>query len=436
MTVKTKRRKSRAGHRHKTIEEIVPWTLRHRTRVYILTILNEGIYTVEEIAEIIGLPTKKVAHHVKELSDAGSIELAKTEPARNAIRHYYRATEMACYSSEDLAKMTPQERQVTAGLIIQCMSAEILAALWGGKLKDDLQIALAWRWLNVDEQGRREIAEEQVQSWYRFFGIEARSTNRRAKTGEPSRSIVVASLGFERERTSARHPVQVETDEIASEITHGSPLATTPGRWDSVEDSVAFALSHRTRVYILTILNEGIYTADEIAEIIGQEPNAVAHHLKKMTEARSIEIAKSAKVSGGTKYWYRATEMPCYDADDLAKMTSEERQATAALIVQHLSAEVLAALWGGKVKDDLLVALAWRWFNVDEQGRREISEEQEESWVRMQAIEARSTNRRAETGEPAHSIVVACFGFERERTSPRPPVQSDTDVLAAAIAAG
>lgn len=202
---------ARVGQRSKSIEEVVGYALSHRIRVEVLTLLNEGIYTPDQIARIIGEPLNKVAHHVRELLDGGSIELAKVEKARNADRHYYRAVTMPFYSDEEVWAMTPQQRQVSAGLILQCMVAEAMAAFWVGKLRDDPRTWLAWRWFNVDVQGREDIADEQQRSWDRMCEIEVESTNRRAKSGEEAKSIIVGNMGFERERTAPTPPV-AETD--------------------------------------------------------------------------------------------------------------------------------------------------------------------------------------------------------------------------------
>lgn len=198
---------ARAGQRGKSIEEVVAYALGHRIRVYVLTILNEGTYTPDQIAQIIGEPLNKVSHHIKELLDAGSIELAKTEKVRNVDQHYYRAVEMPFYSDEEAAAMTPQQRRVTAGLTLQCMMAEAMSAFWAGKLHDDpRKVLLAWRWFNLDEQGQAELAEEQAKWWERVQEIEVESTNRRAKSGEAAASVIVAHMGFERERTAPTPP--------------------------------------------------------------------------------------------------------------------------------------------------------------------------------------------------------------------------------------
>jgi DNA-binding transcriptional ArsR family regulator len=189
----------RPGRRRKTIEEVVPYAISHRTRVHILIILNEGTFTPGQIAEVIGEPLNNVSNHIRELADAGAIELAKKEEVRNTILHYYRAVEMPFYSDEEIAAMPPQQRQVSAGLVVQSMIAEVLAALSAGKLSDP-RVWLAWNWFNVDEQGRDDIMAEQARSWSRVQEIEVESTNRRTKSGEEATSIIVTQLGYERSR--------------------------------------------------------------------------------------------------------------------------------------------------------------------------------------------------------------------------------------------
>jgi DNA-binding transcriptional ArsR family regulator len=189
----------------------------------------------------------------------------------------------------------------------------------------------------------------------------------------------------------------------------------------SIEERVGTALGHRIRVEVLAILNEGVHTADELADIIGESRQTIHHHLKVLLHDESIEIAKIERRRNANLHFYRAIHMPSFDEEKLKAMTSEERQVIAGLIVQHCTAEIIAALGSGKLSDDPMVVLAWRWFNLDEQGRRELSAEQERLWERAGEIEADSTNRRALSGEDATSYIVAQWGFERARRSPESP---------------
>lgn len=196
---------SRPGQRRKSIEEVVAYAVGHRIRVHILIVLNDGTYTAAQIAEIIGEPLNNVSNHIRELLDAGSIELAKTEPKRNVLQHFYRAVEMPFYSEEEAEAMTHEQRQVTAGLVVQSAAAEVMAALWAGKLADP-RTCLAWNWFNVDEQGREEIEAEQKRHWERMEAIEVEATNRRAESGEEAQSMLITLFGYERARKAREFP--------------------------------------------------------------------------------------------------------------------------------------------------------------------------------------------------------------------------------------
>ncbi len=198
-------KRGRAGQRGKAIDEVVAYALGHRTRICVLILLNEGTYTPEQIAQIIGEPANNVSHHIRELLDAGSIEVAKVERVRNTQLHYYRAIEMPFYTDEEMAEMTPEHREITFGLNLQGMTAEAMAALSSGKMRDP-RVCMAWRWFNVDERGREEMAEEHARSWSKYAEIEATSTNRRVKSGEDAVSMMVAHMGFQRARTAPRPP--------------------------------------------------------------------------------------------------------------------------------------------------------------------------------------------------------------------------------------
>lgn len=195
------------GQRGKSIEEVVSYALGHRIRIEILALLNEGTYTPDELAKLMGEPLGKVTHHISELADGGAIELAKTEPVRNATRHYYRAVAQPYVSEEEAARMPQQQRQIIVGLILQSVMAESMSAFWAGNMINDPEhTMLAWRWFNVDQQGKREITDELADSWRRIQDIEARSAARRGQSGEDPVSMIVALQGFQRSRSSLSDP--------------------------------------------------------------------------------------------------------------------------------------------------------------------------------------------------------------------------------------
>lgn len=199
-----------------------------------------------------------------------------------------------------------------------------------------------------------------------------------------------------------------------------------PGqRGKSEQERVGFAVSHRVRVHVLTLLNEGVYTADEIASLIGESRQNVNYHLKELLDAGSIEIAKEEKRRNATLYNYRAVKMPIYDQEEWAALSPDERQGVVALVVQCSTAEVMAALAAGKLSDDPRVTLIWRWFQLDEPGRKLLADEQDRFWERVQQIEAEAINRSAKSGQKTKSYIVGEWGYERARNAPVLPVDAD-----------
>ncbi len=131
---------------------------------------------------------------------SGSIEVARIEKVRNTDQHFYRAVELPVVSDEEAEALPPEVKQEYAAVVLQAIMAESLAALRTQKLNRDPRVRMMWRWYNLDEQGRDELADEQRESWERVTEIEARSTNRRAKSGEKATTLIAATLGFERSK--------------------------------------------------------------------------------------------------------------------------------------------------------------------------------------------------------------------------------------------
>lgn len=189
----------------------------------------------------------------------------------------------------------------------------------------------------------------------------------------------------------------------------------------SVEDAVAYAVAHRVRVEILGYLHECPRSPSELAELMGYPLSKVEHHIKELLASCSIELARIALVRNANEHFYRAVELPFFNDEEMWAMPIEARQEIYGLILQSSMAEAQAAFRAGKMSNDPRVWMAWRWFNLDAQGRNDLADELAQSWARIQEIEVESTNRSAESGEETVSIVVCTQGFERCRTSPSPP---------------
>lgn len=186
-----------------------------------------------------------------------------------------------------------------------------------------------------------------------------------------------------------------------------------------IEEAVQYALSHRIRIEILTLLNEGSYTAGEIAEVTEIPLSNVSNHIKRMLEDGSIEVAKVEERRATNVYWYRAVDIPEYSQEEAEALTETERQNIAGWVVQSGSAEVVSALWKGNLADPRTI-LSWDWYNVDAKGRDALEAENVRYLERLREIECESLNRCAESREETTPLLVSLFAFVRARKPRRP----------------
>jgi DNA-binding transcriptional ArsR family regulator len=188
----------------------------------------------------------------------------------------------------------------------------------------------------------------------------------------------------------------------------------------SIEEQVAFALGHRTRVLILLVLNEGEYSPSEIAEIIDEPLNKVYNHLHELVEGGSIEVAYTRQRRSMTQHFYRATQVVHFTKENVEDMTEYETQVTAGIVLQSLVAETLASWRAKKMNDDPDVCLVWDRFKLDEAGWKAVAKEQDQQWARLTNLAQAEAARASDAGAKTTSYFAASLGFERALTPPKP----------------
>lgn len=194
-----------------------------------------------------------------------------------------------------------------------------------------------------------------------------------------------------------------------------------PKRRDAA-DNVAKALAHRMRVDILTVLQDGPASQKDLARQLRQPLSNINHHINELIEADAIEIAYTKKVGNVDQHYWRAIRTSTFYAEDLAELTWEEHQMLSRIIVQSITAELLASLRAGKLAGDPYAVTGWDRVWLDEQGFRDMYENTCAFSDRMNEIAAEAAARTAETGETPKPYIGAVMSFERSRTEPNTAV--------------
>jgi DNA-binding transcriptional ArsR family regulator len=184
------------------IEEVVQYAIGHRIRVEALILLNERPHCSTELADALDVPLTTLNNHLHRMCEDGSIEIAEVEKRRNMDRYWYRAVEVKEYTVAELERLPFRFRQNIAGAIAQSGIAEVMAALYAGKLADP-RANLFWQSFNLDEEARRR-ADAATESYLKELQeIEVEATNRVAANGGETTSMLVNHSFFERGRKGA-----------------------------------------------------------------------------------------------------------------------------------------------------------------------------------------------------------------------------------------
>jgi DNA-binding transcriptional ArsR family regulator len=173
--------------------------LGHPLRMRLLTFITErGEASPVEMSRALDQPLASVSHHTRVLRDLGYIELARTQPRRGALEHYYRATAPPFLDDEHWELLpAPARRRVAAQLFRQVFRDAAAAGQSGGF--DAASAHIARMVLDLDARGWRDLSRAVLTLLRRAEAIQARSDRRRdgGRAGpEEARPSELAILHF------------------------------------------------------------------------------------------------------------------------------------------------------------------------------------------------------------------------------------------------
>ena len=155
--------------------------LAHPLRVQLLSALNEGVASPNELAKRLNEPLTNVSYHVRMLHDLGCIELVETEPRRGALEHYYRAIMRPFFGDRDWKRLPKNARNSISDAVLQLVWDDAAEAIKTGQFDDRENRHLSRSVLCVDQQGWDELNELLVETLDRAMQIQADSATRASK---------------------------------------------------------------------------------------------------------------------------------------------------------------------------------------------------------------------------------------------------------------
>jgi DNA-binding transcriptional ArsR family regulator len=152
------RRNGAAAKPHELDSNIVK-ALSHPLRLRILTRLNEGVASPNEMSKEFEESLPLVSYHVRILRELDCIELVRTTPRRGAIEHHYRALTRPFLEDDDWAQLPPSARKAVSNTILSKMVGDVRLAVATGTFDERSERHLSYAPLMLDEQGWRDLNE-------------------------------------------------------------------------------------------------------------------------------------------------------------------------------------------------------------------------------------------------------------------------------------
>jgi DNA-binding transcriptional ArsR family regulator len=168
-----------------------------------------------------------------------------------------------------------------------------------------------------------------------------------------------------------------------------------------VNNRLAAAVSHPTRVHVMTILADREASPKEIAADLKEPIKNITYHVNQLLELDCIELVRTAPAKGGRvlEHFYRSNRRSWLDEDDWESLGPEERHIFTTTTMRAMSNDINEAMARGTFFDPDDNHLSRTPMVVDQEGWSEVNEVLDQTLMTLLDIRARVAARIAEQGD-------------------------------------
>jgi DNA-binding transcriptional ArsR family regulator len=210
---------------------------------------------------------------------------------------------------------------------------------------------------------------------------------------------------------------------VAGSSSNAERVAPRP---DFVSPQLAAAMSHPTRVRVMSILTDRIASPRQMAAEMDEPLNNVTYHVNQLRELGCIELARSEPVRGGrvVEHFYRPCRRSYFDAAAWDSLTEKERYGVIAAILKMVSHDIATSMAAGTFFENGDAHASRSVMHLDPDGWQEVLELSERTVQELFEIEERVTERAVDGEGPT---INAKLDILQYRMPPRPPERAPAD---------
>jgi hypothetical protein len=166
-------------------------------RVNIMAVASWRLISPSEFARETGESLNRVSYHFKRLVDFGVLELAKTEPVRGTVKHFYRGTRKAIFAGEGWTQLPKSVQDGVAGAALQDFTKVAARSMESGAFSAHEDSHLTWDPVTYDELAFKAMVSILIKTREQLLALQDEAAKRLAKTSQSGLLVAVALSGFE-----------------------------------------------------------------------------------------------------------------------------------------------------------------------------------------------------------------------------------------------
>jgi DNA-binding transcriptional ArsR family regulator len=197
-------------------------------------------------------------------------------------------------------------------------------------------------------------------------------------------------------------------------------------RPDFVSPQLAAAMSHPTRVRVMSILTDRIASPRQMAAEMEEPLNNVTYHVNQLRDLGCIELARTEPVRGGrvVEHFYRPCRRSYFNGDAWDSLTEKERYGVIAAILKMVSQDIATAMAAGTFFEEGDAHASRSVMHLDTDGWQEVVALTERTIEGLFEIEERVAERGVDGEGPT---INAKLDILQYRMPPRPAERGSAD---------
>jgi DNA-binding transcriptional ArsR family regulator len=210
---------------------------------------------------------------------------------------------------------------------------------------------------------------------------------------------------------------------VAGRSSNADRVASRP---DFVSPQLAAAMSHPTRVRVMSILTDRVASPRQMAAEMDEPLNNVTYHVNQLRELGCIELARTEPVRGGrvVEHFYRPCRRSYFDGAAWDSLTEKERYGVIAAILKMVSRDIATAMAAGTFFENGDAHASRSVMHLDTDGWQEVVALTERTIEELFEIEERVAARGVDGEAPT---INAKLDILQYRMPPRPAERGPAD---------